>query len=53
MAAALAADPPGVDLWRPLVYDAFGSTLGGVGTVGPQLDQDRAASFYAAWGLTA
>jgi hypothetical protein len=49
----LAADPPFVDLWTVDELDAFSGTLLGVGTVGPQLDDDLQSSFYARWRLSA
>jgi hypothetical protein len=46
-------DLPLIPLWTDTRWVAINVTVGGVGAVGPQLDEDLASSFYASWYLAA
>jgi len=48
----LSTDLPCYFLWVPRAFTGFSATVGGVAGAGPQLDLDRADSFYRDWYLT-
>ncbi len=49
----LATDVPLIPLWTDARWVAINGIVGGVGAIGPQLDENLSSSFYSAWYLTA
>jgi peptide/nickel transport system substrate-binding protein len=52
IAQIVTKDLPLYFLWAPRRFTAFSAILGGVAGAGPQLDHDRANTFYDDWFLT-